>query len=143
MKFNDILDFYECNLFNIKQFRERKLYSEDYIDGMLRQNLKWFRAMASQCSSRYKEVFVGEGEKVEEYRFENQLPFKFIVYRDEKIPVYDDDYGQQDFAVIRGQVVSGGAYNFMSAEEFVYYMDEVLEREFLEKGDEELCHADG
>ena len=143
MKFEDILDFYECNLFNIKQFKERKFYSDDYIEGMLRQNLKWFRVMASQCPSRYKEVSVRKGAKVEEYRFENQLPFKFIVYRGEKIPVYDDDYGQQDFAVIRGQVVSGGAYNFMSAEEFVYYMDEVLEREFLEKGDEESCHVDG
>lgn len=143
MKFNDILGFYEFNLDNIKQFRERKFYSEDYIEGMRRQNFSWFESMATLCPSRYTEVLVKDGEDVEDYRFENQLPFKFILYRDEKIPVYDDDYGQQDFAVIRGKVVSGGTYNFMSAEEFVYYLDRILEQEFLEKGDEEPCHVDG
>lgn len=137
MKFNDILEFYEFNLFNIKQFRKRKLYNEDYIEGMMRQNFTWFENLASQYPNRYKEVSVKNDKNLEKYRFEDQLPFKFVLYRGEKIPVYDDDYGQQDFAVIRGQVVSGGAYNFMSAEEFVYYMDRVLEQEFLEKGDEE------
>lgn len=137
MKFNDILAFYEFNLFNIKQFRKRKLYNEDYIEGMMRQNFTWFENLASQYPNRYKEVSVKNDKNLEKYRFEDQLPFKFVLYRGEKIPVYDDDYGQQDFAVIRGQVVSGGAYNFMSAEEFVYYMDRVLEQEFLEKGDEE------
>lgn len=137
MKFNDILEFYEFNLFNIKKFRKRKLYNEDYIEGMMRQNFTWFENLASQYPNRYKEVSVKNDKNLEKYRFEDQLPFKFVLYRGEKIPVYDDDYGQQDFAVIRGQVVSGGAYNFMSAEEFVYYMDRVLEQEFLEKGDEE------
>ena len=143
MKFDDILGFYQFNLSNIKVFKERKFYSEDYIEGMIRQNFSWFEAMAMQCPSRYQEVLVKDGEDVEDYRFENQLPLKFILYRGEKIPVYDDDYGQQDFAVIRGKVISGGAYNFMAAEDFVYYMDQVLEREFLEKGDEEPCHVDG
>ena len=143
MKFDDIISFYEFNLGNIKVFKERKFYSEDYIEGMIRQNFSWFEAMARQCPSRYQEVLVKDGEDVEDYRFENQLPLKFVLYRGEKIPVYDDDYGQQDFAVIRGQVVSGGTYNFMAAEDFVYYMDQVLEQEYLEKGDEELCHVDG
>ena len=143
MKFDDVLDLYEFNLFNIKVFRERKFYSEDYIEGMIRQNFSWFEAMARECPSRYQQVVVKDSEDLEDYRFENQLPFKFILYRGEKIPVYDDDYGQQDFAVIRGKVVSGGTYNLMAPDEFVYYMDQVLEREFLEKGDEEPCHVDG
>ena len=123
---------------------EHKLMDEDTLDERLYVNLEWFHYLRSQLFKE-EEVF----KVIKDRRILNKKmfllpekqrcpgcddgrPFKIIRYRNIDIPVYDDDYGQQDFAVINGEEISGGSYNFFAHEEFMNYVDRMLEKKYLE-----------
>lgn len=54
-------------------------------------------------------------------------PWAIIEYRDHKIPVYNDDQGQQDFIIFNDEEFGGGSYNFMADYDFVDFVDKQLE----------------
>jgi hypothetical protein len=71
-------------------------------------------------------------KELKAYEHNGDWPSRLISYRGEIIPVFIDDYGQQLFTFIRGEEHTGGSFNLFAEEEFMYEMDLVLEREFLE-----------
>lgn len=48
-----------------------------------------------------------------------------LVYRGKKIPVYSDDYGQQDIIFYKRRVIGGGAFNFLSDLDFISHVDDI------------------
>ena len=61
-------------------------------------------------------------EEGKEYETE-EVPFGIMEYRGEKIPVYSDDPGQQDYCIYKGKTISGGSYNFNPEQIFAYEID--------------------
>lgn len=61
-------------------------------------------------------------EEGKEYE-STEVPFGIMEYRGEKIPIYSDDPGQQDYCIYKGKTISGGSYNLCPEAEFVYQID--------------------
>lgn len=146
-KFSNLLASYLLNLENLKVRLSRKLITEDYFKGARDYNFKWFQDMKDLLKSiedniygkKINDLSKGDKEKYEylsknedsgiSYRYE---PAYLLKYRNKIIPVYVDDYGQQEFAVYNGVVISGGSYNFFPEEVFAYEVDRQLENEYLD-----------
>ena len=142
-EFRDILLEYHFRLNVIKTRIERgeesllETSQERYI------NLKWYQFIRDMAFDKEeylqlikdkrtlnrKEFLLPEDKRCP--GCEDGRPYMIIKYREVLIPGYDDDYGQQDFAVIFGEDVSGGAYNFFSFIEFINHVDYMLEKKFL------------
>lgn len=94
-------------------------------------NRKWFHVAYSPFKP-YKEVPVADlpREIVQKYDNQGKFPLEGVLYYlDEEVPFYDDDYGQQVFAIWHGCEWSGGSYNFMYAELFCDELEAAIERE--------------
>lgn len=50
-----------------------------------------------------------------------------LKYRNENIPVYIDDCGQQLYINFKGVEISGGAFNSDPVPDFAYRIDEILD----------------
>lgn len=131
MEFADVLEIYEMFLKRIRRFKKAGAFSEEYLEGMRRQNFIWFQDLSLQTSGKEWRELEGIEEVVKDYEFEGELPYRLILYRGVILPIYRDDYGQQDFTVIRNRVISGGSYNSFAVDEFIYEVDKILEEEFL------------
>ena len=70
----------------------------------------------------------------EKFVYNGEYPYKLFVYRDQYVPVYSDDYGQQDYTVIDGKTYGGGAYNFFADEVFCSEIDYILEKKIIAAG---------
>jgi len=133
MDFNIALQYYEDNLYNLHRRCHKGLISKEERDCALRVNLSWLNhAMDGSGWNGFVEIF---REKLTEsdvgkYDVDDTLR-SIIYYRGEEIPCYDDDYGQQVYAKIRGVDVSGGAYNLDYALTFCMRMNEILQDEIL------------
>ena len=138
MEFNDVLTAYAMQLATIKRFSQIGAYSEDYLLGRRVANFYWLQDMINFTGRDYVERTNVSDEELKQYEFDGDWPYKLIEYRGEVIPVFYDDYGQQDYVVIRGEVCSGGSYNLNALDEFMYEMDIVLEREYLDGAREEV-----
>lgn len=74
-------------------------------------------------------------------RYDNQVTedgFHFpleglLMYRDKVVPFYDDDYGQQVFAVFEGETLPGGSYNPMYLTEFRDQIDSILDNRIFKE----------
>ena len=128
MNFEDALAIYESYLFRIRRYQKSGYYSQAYLDGMRSQNLSWFRDIVlDQDLVGWKRVDVD----LSQFVYDGNEPLYVISYRGKLIPVYNDDYGQQVFAVINGKEFSGGAYNLYPEDYFTYQVDKLLEKEIL------------
>ena len=143
MEFKDILAEYCFNLTRIKSDIERGDTSLFNTKDARRINLTWFHY--------YRDLILKYEDYIEEIRDKRTLnrkefrlsesqrcpgcddgkPYKVIKYRNVLIPIYDDDYGQQDFTVIFGKEISGGCYNLYSYLEFINHVDYELEKKYL------------
>ena len=130
MKFEDVLAIYESYLFRIRRYKRSGYYSQEYLDGMRIQNLNWFRDIVLDNDLvGWRRIDVD----LSKFIYEGQEPLYVIIYRDVLIPIYNDEYGQQVFAVIGGKEFSGGAYNSFPEDYFTYEADKLLEKRFLEE----------
>ena len=139
---NDLIE-YCFNLTRIKSDIERSLTSQADSQSALRINLDWFRYVRNQLldyADYVEEIRDQRTLNRKEFRLpesqrcpgcDDGKPYKVIKYRNVLIPIYDDDYGQQDFAVIFGKEISGGCYNYYSYIEFINYVDYELQKRFL------------
>ena len=121
----DIINFYNYRRANIKDRAARKLDSLDELLGRLRENYYWF-AELSRVDLGYEGTINHNLTKEErdQYRHAELGEVMYLIlYRDMIIPVYDDGPGQQDVALINGEIVSGGAYNFAADEYFMFWVD--------------------
>lgn len=142
--FNDILVEYLIQLAKIKRLKERENLSEETVFQMLLINRCWYHSMRDYAceESDYIEELTNPGA-INRVAFllpvkqrcpgsESGRPYKVLRYRQHLIPVYDDDYGQQDFALIGKEIVSGGAYNFFANTCFVDSLDYSLEKAYMD-----------
>lgn len=74
---------------------------------------------------KYDIIYLGDmsEEQQKQYAREDMPLAYLLVYDGETIPVYSDDYGQQDVMVWNGHEVGGGCYNINAATDFCYYID--------------------
>lgn len=121
----DIINFYNYRRANIKDRAARKLDSLGELLGRLRENYYWF-AELSRADLGYEGTVNHHltQEERDQYRHEELGEVMYLIlYRDMVIPVYDDDPGQQDVALINGEIVSSGAYNFIADEYFMFWVN--------------------
>lgn len=140
---DDLLEYY-FNLTRIKSDIERSVTSQVDSQNSLRINLHWFRYIRNQLldyDDYIEEIRDKRTLNRKEFRLpesqrcpgcDDGKPYKVIKYRDILIPIYDDDYGQQDFAVVFGKVISGGSYNYYSYIEFINCVDYELEQQYID-----------
>lgn len=62
-------------------------------------------------------------EQRQQYAREDMQLIYLLLFDGEMVPVYADDYGQQDVMVWNGHEVGGGCYNFNAPIDFCYYID--------------------
>lgn len=142
-KFRDLLLEYLFVLGGIQDKLKRGIINNETANTLRYYNLDWLHWTRGRTLED-KEIFTESRDKrklnnkkfllPEEKRCpgcDDGKPYRIITYRGIEIPVYDDDYGQQDFAIVLGQEISGGSYNFFSVEEFIDASDRLLEEKFL------------
>lgn len=143
-KFWNILgQYYHMLCFNkrdldLGDITEKEFLTRNYI------NMEWFHEMIYSMLSLRDYARISRDEKklrLKKFRLSDKercpgcddgKPYKVITYRGFDIPVYNDDYGQQDFAIFMGKCISGGAYNLFSDQEFMSYVDHYLEKLFID-----------
>ena len=143
LNFRELLLEYYFILCGTKEQFARNMCSKEEFNARRYVNMEWFH-----CSREYlpeKAVFskCKEKRKLSRKKFllpedqrcpgcEDGKPLYILKYRGLDIPVYDDDYGQQEFAYFDGKSISGGCYNFFAEYEFISYIDHYLENKYLE-----------
>ena len=137
MNFDVALNIYLRNVENLQHRFMRKLISQDERDTGLALNRSWFHDIFTHLDDCFKELQLGELSDEMRQKYDvTPLTFPLcsvILYRDHEIPCYDDDYGQQVFAIYNGQEWAGGAYNFYYELDFCFMLDHILEKEQLDK----------
>lgn len=122
-----LIDLYEDGVAWIRYNAQNQYQSLDWCIGALKVNFDWFRRISEdERPYEHKVVSYKEWSFVERERYKHPElgdVLKFLHYRDRVIPIYDDDYGQQDVAIIDGVIRGAGAYNFFSVEEFMDMVD--------------------
>lgn len=128
------------------QFKKDKSDKQDIIRDRLRINSGWLRFMQHNYflgKDRKKLYRVYRSDKIlnkkcfrlkEDERCvgcEDGKPYKVIKYRNILLPIYIDDYGQQDFTIINDKTICGGAYNLESDLYFISKVDDMLEKQFM------------
>ncbi len=137
LTFNAVLDIYKHKMFTTKVRYSRKLLTDEEYKAEWRINHFWLSELKLYFDNYYKEYrkedFTPEkwAELQEKYAYKEEKPYALIVYRGVVIPMLADDYGQQDFTVIFGEVRGGGAYNFNAADDFCGMVDYYLEKEYM------------
>lgn len=143
MEFKDILTEYCFKLTIIKRDIDRGDKSSFNTKEARYINLTWFQfvrndyvdieqyiqTITDKRTLNRKEFRLPESQRCP--GCDDGKPYKVIKYRNVMIPVYDDDYGQQDFTVLFGKEISGGCYNHYSYLEFINYVDYELEKKYL------------
>ena len=110
MKFELILNKYEDELFIIKSSKERKVRSNEYLEGAYNSNRRWFSSLKYLCEDFPKFKPLSEEEsKLYLNDKKEEASFK-LEYRSNIIPIWIDDYGQQFYAIFNNHIVWTGSY---------------------------------
>lgn len=136
LTFITILVDYLSNCLDFKYQLERENLSatdKKYIEGRIKQNFYNFEN--SKAYLNIKDLYKTRKptkEEEEKYKIEGDFPLvRILEYRDKVLPIYLDDYGQQEFAVYKNKEISGGAFNTDAEEIFMWELDSYLEKEFF------------
>ena len=133
MEFKEILEKYEDDIKYADRMLEPRCLSffkksEDYWKGYKKACYSWFQ-MAKECVHFTPLTREADEEEKEQLKYiENDTvyePIFILLYRGEEIPVYDDDYGQQEFIIYNGEHYSGGTYNFAAVFDFCSFVDRI------------------
>lgn len=145
LNFETLLDLYFYKLYNIVDRHMRKLDNEEDYNRALALNRLWLEDIADYVGRDYtvrkcNELTKEEIDKYAPLGVEGKYVMDLIYvidYRGLTIPVFADDYGQQDIALINDKWCSGGSYNFHPEEAFCsradYYLEQQSIKEFLER----------
>lgn len=79
-------------------------------------------------------AFPEELSDADRRRYDTQKGCAFcgvLRYRGAEVPLYDDDAGQQVFAVLDGETIGGGSFNLFYCDEFERAVDLRLDRAIL------------
>lgn len=143
IEFRDLLLQYYTLLTSFKYRLQQNIDSSREFQKRISVNMAWFHYLIEHLDSKdvFKKTF--EKRKLSRKKFllpedqrcpgcEDGKPLYILKYRGIDIPVYDDDYGQQEVAYFDGKAISGGCYNFFPEYEFIFYIDRYLEDRYLE-----------
>ena len=128
--FERLLICYELALELAEMKRKHEDESPEYLDGFQRGLLQLFQSAKDAVG--FKPQIDPATEEEQERYFDsrwNNKPYGILRYRGQEVPIYTDDYGQQDYMIFRGETVGGGAYNFFSDVEFCNYIDKILDND--------------
>ena len=134
MNFKEILERYENDI----EYANRMLTpdslsffkkTEEYWKGYKRASYKWFQDMKAELSFKPEVIDMTEEEKAENIYIDEYnnyfYPDQWLKYRDELIPIYVDDYGQQEFIKYKNRFFYGGSYNIYAEYDFCSFIDTV------------------
>ena len=120
--FNDILFTYKMKINNTQMKYERQLITEEVYDSIITEALYWFEQLKDFLPLEQICTIRKPTDKEDE---ELNSPFEVIEYREDIIPVYQDDYGQQFYAIIFGREYGGGSYNIAPHRDFLFLYDSI------------------
>jgi len=133
MTYEQLLTCYELALDLVKMQRERGHKSPDFLDGFQKGALQMYWSARDETDFKPQIDPATPEEKKKFYDPESkEEPFGILRYRGQEVPVYDDDYGQQEYIIFRGETYCGGAYNFGADYDFCSYVDNVLDNDIRE-----------
>lgn len=129
MDFEKLLEGYEEAIELAKTQKQRKNapkgaeYWNAFIDGAfhLFQNIKReidFKPQVDDPTEEEKQKYY-----LKEYK---EYPVGILRYRGQEVPIYIDDYGQQEFIVIDGKTYGGGTYNTLCEYDFCMIIDRII-----------------
>lgn len=129
----------------IRTYKKYHQVSFDYVRGYLTANmsrLDTFRAVYPNDFKRLIDRNTVNKEKENKFFEDSTTGSKFPLlrtckYRGIEYNIYLDDYGQQEFAIIEGEEVSGGSFNTESDFIFAAYIDSILTDRILKELQEE------
>lgn len=125
----------DYEVYNEDEFKEKFYTDEDLIEDSFihierdeNGNTLWIkREPTKQEKKDY--VYIERDEKG--IPIINEEPWAILEYKGDIYPVYNDDYGQQDFIVLDDTSFGGGAYNFGADYDFIDRIDSWLkEKEY-------------
>lgn len=132
LQFNDLLELMEYD----KEYVQRMLTPDalsfyhktmTYWEGYWESKVKTFINLKMYCDDYNPTTrVVTATDKVlyHDDKIHDEL-CEILCYRGKEIPVYNDDYGQQMYAIYEGKILSGGAYNFAAEFDFCDMIDEI------------------
>lgn len=130
MEFEELLADYESILMNIGRQKNRSYRGDEYLEAYYQGASRMFHL--SKLNSDFKPSRVEPTpEQKEKYLFEGEEPVSILYYRGKEVPVYVDDYGQQEFIVFEGKTFGGGSYNTMAEYDFCDYLDDIIDQEII------------
>ena len=137
LDFETLLHLYSYKLYNIVDRHMRGLDDEEEFTRALALNRLWLEDIADYIGRDYTvrkrdELTKEEIDKYAPLGVEGKYVMDLIYvidYRGMTIPVFNDDYGQQDIALINEKWCSGGSYNFHPEEVFCSYADYYIEQQ--------------
>ena len=135
--YQDLLEWHNTRLFNLRERWHRSLITEDEARAAFGAEMLAWRDTMQSLLPFYTFYTTFEGNVIPEdlrkgYDTDKNFPLcGVILYRDQKIPYYVDDYGQQVFGKFNGHEISTGAYNFNYCEDLVSAVDYYIDKAFV------------
>ena len=135
LDFQYLINMYQGNLCNLVARKDRGLITQEEYEAELRMNRLWFSDIAYFCRTftirKDDEITQEERDEYEPLGKNDNgyvMDLIYIIdYRGQKIPVFCDDYGQQDICWFAGEWWGGGAYNFNPENDFCSFADSYIE----------------
>lgn len=124
MTFKDILVIYENKIDNAKARLDRGLIEQEEYDIIIRESLYWLTQL--KFFMKDEEWFSIRKPTADDINKWGD-PVEIMEYRNDVIPIFNDDYGQCLYAKICGKEYGGGTYNFFPYIDFAnIYDSEIL-----------------
>ena len=132
MEFIEILEKYEDDIKHANRMLNPECLSffkksEDYWNGYKKACYNWFQLM-KEYTHFIPQTRKPNEEELQMIYIDNGIsyePVSILEYRGEEIPVYCDDYGQQEFIIYKGNIYNGGAYNITAEYDFCAFIDNI------------------
>ena len=135
MNFKSLLENYEevIELAKIQKRRKDAPKGVEYWNAFIDGAFHLFQNMKYEIGFEPEVEYPTEEEKQKYYLQKyKEYPFAILNYRGQEVPIYIDDYGQQEYMVFQGKEYSGGAYNFECRKDFCCIIDDYLDRKTSE-----------
>lgn len=137
-----VIDSYEMQIERLRRlvelgqtiYAERPEYSIASLKETFRSLCAFFNCIKEKCGDFCPTMRKPYEYEIEEY--DDQLGYPLIAmidYRNDVIPVYDDDSGQQYFCIVERKESHGGAYNTDPTHIFCRFYDQVHDYNILFK----------
>ena len=139
MNFNLMLTLHLNHLVLYRDRQLRGLLTESEAAASMRaEHLAWtdFTMCLPENERGYTFKYTSDltAEQKAKYDTKPDYPLAGIMfYREQELPFYNDDDGQQMFTVYNGHTFAAGAYNFQYLNYFATSVDHILDEQYLDE----------